>query len=396
VISRAGAGVAIVFALAAVTTVRAQEAAKAASPPPATFVYVSREAPQEEARGSLSEPVAADYGWLGAKFGVSELNVNAQFLGGHFELTKIRLALSEDLRARMRNALGGHPALVVADLNPADLLALADLKEAEDSVIVDARTSDDALRRGGCRRNVFHVLPSWDMRAYALGHFLIGKGWKSWVLLSGSADDDRAYAAALRRAAQAAGARLAAQADLPAGSSAESLTQAQLDTRIAELTPAGLSYDVVLVTDASGAVGDRVMYNTGAARLVAGTQGLRATAWDPQFRDFAARGFAFRFLQSASREMGERDFGNWLAVAVLGEAVLRGGVTQPAAVRSYLLSSRFSVAALKGEPLTFRPDDQQLRQPILLFGPKVLVGLAPSEANTNSAAAGACSKSAAN
>jgi ABC transporter substrate binding protein (PQQ-dependent alcohol dehydrogenase system) len=355
----------------------AQSTPKAA---PAAFVYVSRES-SEAPRGSLSEPVVADYGWLGAKFGVSELNVQAQFVGGHFELTKITIAPDEDLSARMRSVLGGHPALVVADLKSADLLALAGLEAAQDSVIMDARTSDDALREGECRANVFHVLPSFRMRAYALSHFLVGKGWRRWLLLNGPAEDDLGYSAALRQAAELGGAHIAAQSALPVSPAEESLTQAEIDTRIENLTRISAPYDVVLVTDSSGAIGERVMFNTAASRLVAGTQGLRATAWDPQFRDFAARGFAFRFAQFASREMGERDYGNWLAVAVLGEAVLRGGVTEPGSVKSYLLSSRFSVAALKGEPLNFRPADLQLRQPILLFGPKVLLQLAPSEAH---------------
>jgi len=366
------------IALAFASAGQAQNAGKGPPPRTATFLYVARES-AEDPRSSLSEPVAPDYGWLGAKFGVSELNVQGQFLGAHFELTKVTVGSSEDLASRVRAVLNGHPALVVADLKPADLLALADLEEAGESVIIDARTSDDALRHSQCRAGVFHILPSWEMRAYALSHFVIAKGWRNWLLLSGATEDDREYSEALRRAARAGGAHIVAQSPLPVSGSEESLTQAQIDARIETSTHAAVPYDLVLVTDASGAVGERVMFNTAAPRLVAGTQGLRATAWDPQFRDFAARGFGFRFAQFASREMDERDYGNWLAVSVLGEAVLRGLATEPGAVKAYLLSNRFSVAALKGEPLTFRRDNGQLRQPVLLFGPKVLVGLAPSE-----------------
>jgi ABC transporter substrate binding protein (PQQ-dependent alcohol dehydrogenase system) len=345
----------------------------------ANIVHVSREA-VEDPRASLSEPVAPDYGWLGAKFGASELNVQGRFLGAHFELTEVKLAPNEDLAPRIRGVLDAHPALVVSDLEAGDLLALADLKEMRGSVIVDARTSDDSLRHGQCRGNVFHVLPSWEMRAYALSRFLAAKDWRNWLLLSGATEDDRAYSEALRQAARGVRARIVGQSPLPASGPGESPTQAQIDARLEELTRTAAPYDLVLVTDARGGIGERILFNTAAPRLVAGTQGLRATAWDPQFRDFAARGFGFRFAQFASRDMGERDYGNWLAVTVIGEAVLRGGATQPAAVESYLLSSRFSVAAMKGEPLTFRRDTRQLRQPILLFGPKVLVALVPSEA----------------
>jgi ABC transporter substrate binding protein (PQQ-dependent alcohol dehydrogenase system) len=344
--------------------------------PTASFVYLSRESAQD-ARGSLSEPVVADYGWRGAQFAMNELNANGQFLGKHFELTKLVVAREDDLRTRVREVIGQHPALVVADLEPDDLLAVADMAEARDDVIIDARASADPLRAKDCRAGVFHVLPSWKMRADALAHFFIAKQWRRWVLLSGPSADDRAYAAALRSTAHAAGVQLVADAALPANDVDNPLTQAQLDSRIAALTRLPLPYDLVVVTDSAGAVGERVMFNTAVSRLVAGTQGLRATAWDPQFHDFAARGFAYRFAQFASREMNERDYGNWLAVTVLGEAVLRGKVSEPPAVAGYLRSKDFSVAAFKGEPLRFLPGSQQLAQPLLLFGPRVLVALAP-------------------
>jgi len=360
-------------------------------PSSVTLVYLSREAPQGT-RGSLTEPVEAEYGWLGASFGVSELNANGRFLGKRFELEKVVVSPQEDLPKQVRRLLSAHPALVVADLSAADLLAVANLSDAQESVIIDARTSDDALRHRQCRSNVFHTLPGWEARANALSRFLVRKGWHRWVLLRGATEDDLGYASALRRAAALTGAVIVGESPLPTAGAGNPLTQAQLDTRLQAMTRISAPYDVILVCDSSDVTGERVMFNTVASRLVAGTQGLTAVAWDPQFRDFAARGFAYRFAKFASREMSERDFGNWLAVAVLGEAVLRGGVYQPAAVRHYLLSSRFSVAAFKGEPLTFDSRSQQLRQPILLFGPKVLITLMPPEAQQETA--GGCDRAA--
>ncbi len=102
-----------------------------------------------------------------------------------------------------------------------------------------------------------------------------------------------------------------------------------------------------------------------------------AEAWDPQFREYAARGVLYRFFKAASRQMTERDYGNSLAMAVIAEAVVRGGNADPAAIESYILSDSFSLAANKGEGVTFRRWDQQLRQPLLLFGPRMLVSMAP-------------------
>jgi ABC transporter substrate binding protein (PQQ-dependent alcohol dehydrogenase system) len=50
-----------------------------------------------------------------------------------------------------------------------------------------------------------------------------------------------------------------------------------------------------------------------------------------------------------------------------------------AAVKSYILSDQFSVPANKGEGLSFRRWDHQMRQPLLLFGPRMLVSMWPQD-----------------
>ena len=58
-----------------------------------------------------------------------------------------------------------HSRLIVADLEPADLLAVADLPEAQDSLILNMRSADDRLRQENCRANVVHIVPNWAMRS---------------------------------------------------------------------------------------------------------------------------------------------------------------------------------------------------------------------------------------
>ena len=71
--------------------------------------------------------------------------------------------------------LAAGEALIVADLEATDLLAVADLPAARNAVILNARTSNDELRPESCRTNVFHIAPSWAMRADALAQYLIGR-----------------------------------------------------------------------------------------------------------------------------------------------------------------------------------------------------------------------------
>jgi ABC transporter substrate binding protein (PQQ-dependent alcohol dehydrogenase system) len=77
--------------------------------------------------------------------------------------------------------------------------------------------------------------------------------------------------------------------------------------------------------------------------------------------------------------MEAEDYGAWAAVRAVGEAVTRTGSADPATVRDYLLGPEFELAGFKGRPLTFRPWDGQLRQPIPLVHARALVANAPLE-----------------
>ncbi len=62
---------------------------------------------------------------------------------------------------------------------------------------------------------------------------------------------------------------------------------------------------------------------------------------------------------------------------MVGEAVVRIGRNDPQVVRDYILSEKFEVAGFKGQGLNFRNWDLQLRQPILIAGPRALVSVSP-------------------
>jgi ABC transporter substrate binding protein (PQQ-dependent alcohol dehydrogenase system) len=348
------------------------------SPVSVSVVYLTK-ASAEPTRASLLDPVVADYGLQGAEFGIGEINKNGRFLGKQYELIKVLVPADGDVKAAARKALAAGHLLIVADLEAKDLLAVSDLPEAKGAIVLDARSSDDSLRQADCRDNVFHILPNYAMRADALGQYLAHKSWKRWFLLSGTTPADQAYAAAVKRAATRFGAKIVAQKTYEYRSDPEDESggREQVQAQIPTVTHTPSLYDVLFVTDNNNVFGDYLLFNTWDPKLVVGTHGLVAEAWDHQFREYAARGVLYRFFQAARREMTERDYGNWLAVAVIGEAVSRSGKTDAAALRAYVLSDQFSVPANKGEGLTFRRWDHQMRQPLLLFGPRMLVSMAP-------------------
>jgi ABC transporter substrate binding protein (PQQ-dependent alcohol dehydrogenase system) len=71
------------------------------------------------------------------------------------------------------------------------------------------------------------------------------------------------------------------------------------------------------------------------------------------------------------------DYAMWAAVRAVGEAATRTRSTEFPAIRAYLHSPAFELAAFKGAPLTFRDWDWQLRQPIPLAHPASFVTMSP-------------------
>ena len=91
-------------------------------------------------------------------------------------------------------------AFIIADLEPRDLVAVADLPEAENSIIVNIRSNEeDALRQELCRSNVFHIIPDYAMRADALAQYLIWKKWPRWFVIRGNTDADKEYVEMIKR-----------------------------------------------------------------------------------------------------------------------------------------------------------------------------------------------------
>jgi ABC transporter substrate binding protein (PQQ-dependent alcohol dehydrogenase system) len=73
------------------------------------------------------------------------------------------------------------------------------------------------------------------------------------------------------------------------------------------------------------------------------------------------------------------DYQVWMTVRTVGEAVTQTKATDPTSVRGFIRGADFSLPAYKGVSLSFRPWDQQLRQPLLLVQPRFLVSVAPEQ-----------------
>lgn len=330
---------------------------------------------------SLVDKIITDKGLMGARLSNSDNNRGAKFVGLKFDLIEAIAGENEDIEAIAREQLSKGLRLIVADLKEEDLLKVANLPEAKNSLIFSVMSSSDRLRGTSCLSNIYHIIPSWTMRADALAQYLMWKRWKKWFLVYGKAPIDKDYAAAIKAAAKKFRAKIVEERSykFEAGNRRIDSGHQQIQTQMPRLTQAAPEHDVLFVADAAEAFGEYLMYRTESPRPVVGSHGLMALAWHRSFEQYAGMQMQNRFEKFAKRIMTERDYTAWLATKIFGKTMIRLKTDDPEAIRSYIMSDKFNVAAFKGRGLTFRHWNRQLRQPVLLTAAKALVSISPQD-----------------
>ncbi|MEP9378524.1 ABC transporter substrate-binding protein [Aquabacter sp. CN5-332] len=328
---------------------------------------------------SLLDIPPTDEGVAGAKLAIADNNNTGRFLGQEFRLDIIESARADELvsEAEKRVAAGQH--FLVLAVRPQTVLLLADALREKEALLFNAGAPDESLREEECRANVLHTSPSRAMLADALAQYLVWKQWRRWFLIVGQRPEDVAYADAVRRAAKRFGARIVEERAFPVetGSRRADGGHEQVQQQIPLFTQNAPAHDVVVVADESEQFGEYLPYRTWDPRPVVGTQGLTPTSWHPALEQWGGTQFQNRFRRSANRTMRPFDYDVWLAVRSIGEAATRRGSTTFADIEAYLRSAAFEVAGFKGQKLTFRDWNGQLRQPILIATPKLPVSVSP-------------------
>ena len=330
---------------------------------------------------SLVDQPTTDNGLMGARLGIEDNNTTGKFTKQKFTLDEAVVPIGGDVVAAFRDLLAKGHKFIVADLPATQLLAIADVPEAKDTLIFNVQAKDDALRGEQCRANVLHTMPNYAILADGLAQYLMWKRWANWLLVVGAGDDDKLFAAALRRAAERFSATIVEERvfDAAPGSRRTDTGYAQIQKQMPVFTQGVSDYDVLVVADERDAFGEYLQYRTWDARPVVGTQGLVPTAWHRSQEQWGATQMQNRFAKFAGRWMTERDYSAWLAVRSVSEATTRTNKTDYASVNAYIRGPEFGVAGFKGQKLTFRDWDGQLRQPVLLAGPRTLVSVSPQE-----------------
>lgn len=337
------------------------------------------ETPQELPISRLDLP-PDDLGLQGARLATQENQTTGRFTGQDYQLEEIA-APPEGALAALDDLIAKDARLVVVMAENDVLQALSSHADGKDVLLLNAQAEDDMLRTETCLANVLHVAPSRAIKADGLAQFLQFKKWRKWFLISGSHEEDQLWAAALKRSAKKFGLKIVEERvfEDTGGARRTDTGHVLVQKQIPVFTQRAPDHDVVIAADEADVFAAYLPYHTREARPVAGSAGLRPIGWHPANEAWGATQFQRRFEKLAKRRVRTLDYQAWLGVRVIGEAATREKSSDPAVLKKYILGEDFELGVFKGTKVTFRPWNQQLRQPVILANDRVIVSVSPQK-----------------
>jgi ABC transporter substrate binding protein (PQQ-dependent alcohol dehydrogenase system) len=332
-------------------------------------------------RISLMDVPAENDGVAGAQVAIDDNNTTGRFIGQHYALMEKTLRAGDDVAAAVDALAASGAGFLISDLDADEVLKASDAAKPRGLVILNAGAIDDRLREEDCRANVVHVAPSRSMLADGLAQYLVWKTWRKWLLVTGSHDKDKLFAAALKRAAKRFGARIVEEREFTDTGGARRTDSGivEIQRQMPMFTQSAPDHDVLVAADESEVFAGYMPFRTWDPRPVAGSAGLVPVTWDAAFDQWGAIQLQNRFVKTFHRFMTPLDMQAWSAARMVGEAAARSNSADPAKMIAFLKGPDFSLAAFKGQKLTLRDWNLQLRQPILLFDGRNTVSVSPQE-----------------
>jgi ABC transporter substrate binding protein (PQQ-dependent alcohol dehydrogenase system) len=340
-------------------------------------LYV-KEDRQKELPLSLLDQPNADDGVAGAKLGIADDNTTGRFLNQTFKMDVLEGNLDDLIKGATEKVASGD-TFIIADMEPDSLLKFADAMKDKPAQIFNVGNPDDRLREEDCRANVMHTAPTRTQLADALAQYLVWKRWPNWLMVVGPSPKDQLLADAYRRAARKFGAKIVEerQFKVDTGNRRADGGFEQIQQQIPQFMQGAKDHDVVLVIDEDQVYADYFPYRTWVARPIVGSAGLVPSSWHPALELWGGTQFQNRFKRLTGRIMRPLDYDAWVATRTIGEAASRKQTSDFKTLRDFMHSPSFEVAAFKGVATSFRSWNGQLREPLIVSTPKLLVSVSP-------------------
>jgi len=367
--------------LSATIPARAQTATQAPAGnqlPRVPIVYV------ELAEDQRYEPVRAygrvvlearDHPFAGAQAGLEDARALSRSSGAEHQLSRVTARSAQEMSAAVLKAVDEGVNFFLVDA-PADVLrVVAAAVKGRDVLLFNVSAPEDSLRRDLCAREVVHTMPSRAQLMDGLTQFLVSRKWRDYLVLRGPRPGDLEMAAAFERSAKKFGARIVATRDFTPGTDPREREK----NNVGLLSAINRDWDVTFVADMDFDFAREVSYRTIRPRPVVGSIDLEPLAWHWTWAHNGAPQLNTRFMRlSGGRHMGSADWSAWMAVKIIAQSALRTKSTDFKIRRTFILKEGYFDGD-KGEPMSIRPWDHQLRQAVLLASPFSVIAAAPME-----------------
>lgn len=364
-------------ALVAATLLAADGGAVAQTRTTVTLAVVSladdpRQAPRRLEKAYPGHP--AGRALDGVTLGVADAAFELDAAGIDLKVRDVVLPDAAALPKALAELKAARVQHVVADLPEGPLRQLVQAVPGAlgGAIVFNTGLDDDALRAEHCAAHLLHTLPSRAMQQDALAQYLAARNWRLVLVLQGPTPADALQGQAFARSAKRYGLKVVQTR--PFKLSGDPRDRDLANTR---LLTGDRDHEVVAVMDADGEFARLLPYATQRPRPVVGASGLTAEAWHPHWERHGGPQLTRRFQRQENRPLRSHDYAAWAAAKAV-VAVLVDAPRAPVAEQLRRLRSGQSfIDGFKGQRLSFRAWDGQLRQPLFLSHGDGVVGLAP-------------------
>ena len=265
------------------------------------------------------------------------------------------------------------------------LPAAALLKAADDagaqSPVLQCRRDRRSIARGGLPRQRHSYRADALDAGRCAGAVPRLEAMAQMVPGLGSHAEDKLYADALRRAAKRFGARIVQEKvfEDTGGARRTDSGVVQIQRQLPVFTQGAPAYDVLIAADESDVFAAYLPYRTWDARPVAGSAGLIPDQLGCLPRSMGSGSDAGAVHEAVLASNDRTRHAGLVGGAHDRRGASRTRSNDPKAMFDFLKSPDFALAAFKGQRLTLRDWNLQLRQPILLSDGRMVVSVSPQE-----------------
>jgi len=314
-----------------------------------------------------------DSGYQGSRLAINDSNTTGKFLHQHFSLTQFEFKTTPDLLQHLTQAFNQGESIFVLNAPLATLKQINIWAQNKDILLFNISEFSDLLRNTECLTTFLHTAPSYAMKTDALAQWLLYRRLTKVLLISGKKPVDIAIATSFKRSAKRYGLKIIAEKHWSFDTDLRRSAQQEVPL----FTQTSKEYDVIYVADHTKDFAQYIPFNTYLPRPVVGSAGLEALSWHRVIEQWGAAQLQTRFNKLTARYMNEIDFGGYLAIRSIAQAVHKTHSTSAKIIENYLRSTDFELAAYKGRKLSFRSWNGQLRMPMALVHPQGLVSQSP-------------------